>query len=57
MRKGLWAMLGLHLVRAAILARVARFGKGVVPFFGFGTGGGRFWSGAQAVEGFLENRR
>ena len=55
MRKGLRVVRRLHLARAAVLARVAGFGKNVVPFW-------RFWIGClgigpQAVKRLLEDRR
>ena len=56
MRKRLRIMRGLHLARAAILARVAGLGKNVVPSFGFSLCGGERGSWTQLVQGFRENR-
>jgi hypothetical protein len=55
-RKGPGIVRRFHFARAAILARVARLGKRVVAFFGFGAGG-RLGLGAQAMERLLENGR
>ena len=48
-------MRRFHLARAAILARVAGFGKNVVPLPGFWRGGFGIWP--QRVKCLREHRR
>ena len=52
--KRLCVMRSFHFARAAILPRVAGFGKNVVALFGFRGGG--FRNGPQGVERLRENR-